>query len=105
MPFLLSEGVCIYNKISALFDYQYQCHTFLDGIIPLNITFVKILKITISTLGLHAASSIRIPNFMVRKRPLNLFSASSVDLHGAYDTNVFFRNNQHVRKSPIKTPV
>ena len=40
----------------------------------------------------------------VRIRPLNLFSASSVDLHGASNTNVL-RNNLRVRLSPIKSPV
>ena len=54
------------------------------------------VKITISPLRLHAASSLRIPtpphSFRtllptVRIRPLNLFSASSVDLHSASNTN------------------
>ena len=37
-------------------------------------------------------------------RPLNLFSASSVDLHGASNTNIL-RYNLRVRLSPIKSPV
>ena len=40
----------------------------------------------------------------VKIRSLNLFSASSVDLHGATNTNVL-RNNLRVRLSPIKSPV
>ena len=65
-------------------------------------TITNRVKITISPLRLHAASSVRIPTpthsfrtFLptVRIRPLNLFSASSVDLHGAYNTNVL-RNNK-----------
>ena len=35
IPFLLSEGVCIYNNISALFNSKYECCVFLDGINPL----------------------------------------------------------------------
>ena len=65
------------------------------------------------SLRLHAASSVRIPTSThsfptllptVRIRPLNLFSASSVDLHGASNTNVL-HNNLRVRISPIKSPV
>ena len=40
----------------------------------------------------------------VRIRPINLFSASSVDLHCASNTNVLL-NNLRVRLSPIKSPV
>ena len=90
----------------SLFSRQYHpIHT--------NMTITNRVKITISPLRLHAASSVRIPNsthsfrtFLptVRIRPLNLFSASSVDLHGASNTNVL-RNNLRVRLSPIKSPV
>ena len=78
-----------------------------------NITITNRVKITISPLRLHAASSVRIPTSIhsfrtlfptVRIRPLNLFSASSVDLHGTSNTNVL-RNNLRVRLSPIKSPV
>ena len=41
---------------------------------------------------------------MVRMIPLILFSASSVDLHGASYTNIL-RNNLRVRLSPIESPV
>ena len=76
-------------------------------------TITNRVKITISPLRLHAASSVRIPtsthNFRtllptVRIRPLDLFSASSVDLHGASNTNVL-PNNLRVRLSPVKSPV
>ena len=76
-------------------------------------TITNRVKITISPLRLHAASSVRIPTSThsfrtllptVRIRPLNLFSASSVDLHGTSNTNVL-RNNLRVRLSPIKSPV
>ena len=62
-----------------------------------NMTIANRVKITISPLRLHAASSVRIPtsthSFLtllptVRIRPLNWFSASSVVLHGASNTNV-----------------
>ena len=113
IPFLLSEGVCIYNKISDLFNDRYECRTFLDGINLLytNMTTTNRLRITISPLRLHAASAVRIPTsthsfrFLlgkneVRMRPLNLFSASSVDLHCATNTNII-RINLRVRLSPI----
>ena len=66
-----------------------------------NMTITNRVKITISLHRLHAASSVKIPTSShsfrtllptVRIRPLNLFSASSVDLHGASNTNVL-RNN------------
>ena len=78
-----------------------------------NMTITNRVKIIISLLSLHAASSVWIPtptySFRtllptVRIIPLNLFSASSVDLHGASNTNVL-RNNLRVRLSPIKSPV
>ena len=40
----------------------------------------------------------------VRIRPLNLFSASSINLQGAAYTNVF-RNNLRFRLSPLKSHV
>ena len=106
---------CIYNKMSALFNNRYECCAFLGGINPLytNMTTTNRLRITISPLRLHAASSVRIPTSThsfrplsptVRMRPQNLFSASSVDLHGASNTNIL-RNNLRVRLSPIKSPV
>ena len=77
-------------------------------------TITNRVKFTISPLRLHAASSVRIPTSThsfrtllptVRIRPLNLFSVSSVDLHGASNTNVLLRNNLRVRLYPIKSPV
>ena len=78
-----------------------------------NMTITNSVKITISPLRLDAASSVRIPSstdsfqtllHTVRIRPLNLFSASSVDVHGASNINVL-RNYLRVRFSPIKSPV
>ena len=78
-----------------------------------NMTITNRVKITLSPLRLHAASSVSIPTSThsfrtllptVRIRPLNLFSASSVNLHGLSNTNVL-RNNLRVRLSPIKSPV
>ena len=50
--------------MSTLFNDRYECRSFLDGITPLhtNMTITDRLKITISPLRLHAASSVRIPN-------------------------------------------
>ena len=99
-----------------IFNDRYECHSFLDGINPIHthMTITNRVKITISPLRLHAASSVRITTTAhsfqlgillptVRIRRLNLFLASSVDLHGAYDTNVL-RNNLRVRLSPLKSP-
>ena len=45
------------------FNDRYECHSFLDGIAPIhtNMTITNRVKITISPLRLHAASSVRIP--------------------------------------------
>ena len=40
----------------------------------------------------------------LRLRPLNLLSASSVNLHGLADTSIF-HNNLRVMLSPLKSPV
>ena len=71
------------------------------------------IRIRVSPLRLHSTTSIQIPrsthNFRtmlpsVRIRPLNLFFASSINLQGAANTNVF-RNNLRVRLSPLKSPI
>ena len=102
------------NKCN-FFNDRYECHSFLDGITPIhtNMTITNRVKITISPLRLHAVSSVWIPTSThsfrtllptVRIRPLKLVSASSVDLHGASNTNVL-RNNLRIKLSPIKSPV
>ena len=76
-------------------------------------TITNRLKITLTPLRLHSASSIRIPNSInnfrtlipaLRLRPLNLLSASSVNHHGLPDTSIF-HNNLRVMLSPLKSPV
>ena len=76
-------------------------------------TITNRLKITLTPLRLHSASSVRIPNssnnfrtliLTVRLRPLNLLSVSSVNLHGLANTNIF-HNNLQVMLSPLKSPV
>ena len=71
------------------------------------------LRITLTPLRLHFASSVRIANSInnfrtliptVRLRPLNLLSASSVNLHGLANTSIF-HNNLWVMLSPLKSPV
>ena len=71
-------------------------------------TITKRLGITLTPLRLHAASIVRIPhstnNFQnllptVRVTPFNLFSASTVNLHGASNSNMF-RNNVTPRWAP-----
>ena len=68
-------------------------------------TITNRVKITISPLRLHGVSSVRIHTSThsfrtllptVRIIPLNLFSASSVDLHGTSYTNVL-RNDLRIR--------
>ena len=76
-------------------------------------TITNRLKTTLTPLRLHSASSVRIPNSInnfrtlipaVRLRPLNLLSASSVNLHGLANTSIF-HNNLRVMLSPLKSPV
>ena len=76
-------------------------------------TITNRLKIILTPLRLHSASSVRIPNSInsfrtlipaVRLRPLNLLSASSVNLHGLANTSIF-HNNLRVMLSPLKSPV
>ena len=76
-------------------------------------TITNRLKITLTPLRLHSASSLRIPNSInnfrtlipaLRLRPLNLLSASSVNLHGSANTSIF-HNNLRVMLSPLKSPV
>ena len=77
-------------------------------------TITNRLGITLPSLKLYSASSVRIHhsinNFRtlipaVRLRPLNLLLASSViNLHGLANTNIF-HNNLRVRLSSLKSPV
>ena len=76
-------------------------------------TITERLGITLTALRLHTAASVRIPhstyNFQyvlptVRVTPLNLFSASTVNLHGPASSNIF-RNNLQIRLSPLKSPI
>ena len=71
------------------------------------------IKLTISPLRLHSASSVRIPqsinNFRtmlpsVLVRSINLFSAASVNFSGAGNTNMF-KNNLRIRLSLLKSPI
>ena len=76
-------------------------------------SFSKRINISISPLRLHSASSVQIPsstrkfNTMlpsIKIRPLNILSASSVNLHGITNSNVF-HNNLRIRLSPLKSPI
>ena len=98
-----------------LFYNRYECRASFGSInteLP-TMTITKRLDITLTPLRLHAASTVRIPhstnNFQkfithFRVTPLNLFSASTVNLHGASDSNMF-RNNLQIRLSPLKSPI
>ena len=87
------QKVSAFTKNATLFIDRYECHSFLDGITPIytHMTIRNRVKIKISPHRLHVASSVRIHTSThsfqtllptVRFRPLKLFSASSVDLHG-----------------------
>ena len=100
---------CVLNSITGMNV------AFLDGITTLHttMTITNRLKITLTPLRLHSASSVRIPNSInnfrtlipaLRLRPLNLLSASSVNLHGLPNTSLF-HNNLRVMLSPLKSPV
>ena len=71
----------------------------------MTMTITNRLEITLTLLRLHSASSVRIPNSInnfltlipaVRLRPLNLLSASSVNLHGLANTSKY--------SNPFKRP-
>ena len=75
-------------------------------------TITNRLRITLTPLRLHSASSVRIPDFInnfrtlipaVSLRPFNLLSASSVNLHGLANISIF-HNNLRVLLSPLKSP-
>ena len=76
-------------------------------------SFSKRINISVSPLSLYSASSVQIPsstrkfNTMlpsIKMRPLNILSASSVNLHGMTNSNVF-HNNLRIRLSPLKSPI
>ena len=72
------------------------------------------LKITISPIRLHSASSLQIPRSTARFNsllptvinvsPLKLHSVSSINLYGASNYNIF-RNHLRIRLSLIKSPI
>ena len=79
----------------------------------IGLSFSNRIIISISPLRLHSASSVQIP-FSTRKfntmlpsikiRPLNILSASSVNLHGITNSNVF-HINLRIRLSPLKSHI
>ena len=71
------------------------------------------LKITISPVRLHSASSLQTPRSTARFNsllptvdvsPLKLHSVSFINLYGASNYNIF-RNHLRIRLSPIKSPI
>ena len=69
---------------------------------------LKTVKILLSPLRLHSASSIQIPQYprlpSVYVSPLKLHSATKINLHGV-SYSALFRNHLKVRLSPLKSPV
>ena len=92
IPFSFIRKILHYDKVHYLFYNRYECRApfgSINTIFP-PMTITKRLGITLTPLRLHAASTVRIPhstnNFQnllptVRVTPLNLFSASTVNLH------------------------
>ena len=71
------------------------------------------LKITISPIRLHSASSLQIPRSTARFNsllptvnvsPLQLHSVSSINVYGASNYNIF-SNHLRIRLSPNKSPI
>ena len=76
-------------------------------------SFTNRLKITISPIRLHSASSLQIPRSTARFNsllptfnvsPLKLHSVSSINLYGASNYNIF-SNHLRIRLSSIKSPI
>ena len=74
-------------------DLTYAMDCLLNSVTDMNVAF------------LFFSSSVRIPNYInnfrslipaVRLRPLNLLSASSVNLHGLANTSIFHNNPGNV---------
>ena len=74
---------------------------------------LKTVKILLSPLRLHSASSIQIPQSTNRYNsmlppvyvsPIKLHSATKINLHGVSDSAIF-KNHLKVRLSPLKSPV
>ena len=61
---------------ATLFNDRYECHSFLDGITPIHTRMINTnrVKITISPLRLHSASSVGIPiSTHCFQRPLSIY--------------------------------
>ena len=109
---IANSSSCITTELSKLLTCHKISRFSLDGITTLRttMTITNGLRIILTPLRLHSASSVRIPNSIhnfrtsipaVRLRPLNLLSVSSVNLHGLANTGIF-HNNLRVRLSPLK---
>ena len=67
-------------------------------------SFSKRSNISISPLRLHSASSVQIPSSIRKFNTMLPSTASSVNLHGITNSNVF-HNNLRIRLSPLKSPI
>ena len=107
-------------------DFTYAMDCQLNSITGMSVAFLLMvsppyttmtvtnrLRIILTPLRLHSASSVWIPNSInnfrtllpaVRLRPLNVLSASSVNLHDLANTSIF-RNNLRIMLSPLTSPV
>ena len=90
---------CMSHGVTCNSLWRHNC--FLMPTLHTTMTIKNRLKITLTPLRLHSASSLRIPNSInnfrtlipaLRLRPLNLLSASSVNLHGLANTSIFRKN-------------
>ena len=83
-------------------------------LLPLQLyAYTNRLKITISPIRLHSASSLQIPHSTARFNsslptvnvsPLKLHSVSSINLYGASNYNIF-RNHLRIKLSSIKSHI
>ena len=86
---------------------------YLMVLLPIQLYEYLRLKMTISPIKLHSASSLQIPRSTARFNsllptvyvsPLKPHSVSSINLYGASNFNIF-SNHLRIRLSPIKSPI
>ena len=106
----------LFASLLITYNSRYEYCFLSDGITFYTTNYMSItkrLKITISPIRLHSASSLQIPSSTakfnsllptVNVSHLKLHSVSSINLYGASNYNIF-RNHLRIRLSPIKSPI
>ena len=103
----------LFASLLTAYYSRYEYCFLSNGITSYTTIWVS-LKITISTIRLHYASSLQIPRSIARFNsmlptvnvfsPLKLHSVSSINLYGASNYNIF-RNHLRIRLSPIESHI